>query len=78
MKPVAVLKKKKFSGAENKKRKEEETAENAILSERLKRFCVVSTVGIHVDVFRLYYDYDNRDDSTDGHRRNNDWRGSDG
>ena len=40
MKPVGVLKKKKFSGAENKKRKEEETAENAILSERLKRFCV--------------------------------------
>ena len=29
-----------------KKRKKEETAENAILSERLKRFCVVSTVGI--------------------------------
>ena len=29
-----------------KKREEEETAENAILSERLKRFCVVSTVGI--------------------------------
>ena len=46
MKPVAVLKKKKFSGAENKKRKKEETAGNAILSERLKRFGVVSTVGI--------------------------------
>ena len=45
MKPVAVLKKKKFSGAENKKRKEE-TAENAILCEGLTRFCVVSTVGI--------------------------------
>ena len=46
MKPVAVLKKKKFSGAENIKRKKEEAAENAILSERLKRFCVVSTIGI--------------------------------